>query len=168
MPGFSIGGSGDGPPNSLETMREHRWEVTQFGPIMQRELLRISKEVDLPGYAVDVLEILGGAHWYKFAKGIKWKDVTITFYDDGRLLPQVESWKDMVYTNESGILVHTPGSGYKQDVTFELLDGQGSPVYSVILRQAWPSQIMDGKLSHTSSEIKIITVILSYDYAEVA
>lgn len=167
MPGFKIGGTGEGPSNSLETLRENRWLITEFGPITDRERLLIAKEVGLPDYSADILEVLGGLIWYKYAKGIKWKDINVVFYDDGKVLQAVQSWKDLVYTNDGGIQAHNPGSGYKKDCTFELLDGMGEPLLKVKLKQAWPSQILTGKLSYTSSEIKIVTVILSYDFAEI-
>lgn len=167
MPGFVIGGTGNGPDANMETLREYRWLVTRLGP-MDRELLKIARDITLPDYKVDVLEVLGTFLYYKFAKSVRWDDVSIVFYDDGKLLGDMNQWRDLVFTNEDGIQVHTPGQGYKQDAEIQLLDGAGEPVNTIILKNAWPRSVSQGRLSMTSTRIKEITIVLAYDYAEVS
>lgn len=166
MPGFAIGGGGDGPPNTQETLRVHRWLITQLGPITSREQLRVAREITLPNLSIDKQEVLGGMLYYKYAKAVKWEDVMVTLYDTGQTLLELETWKDLVYTNSSGIQNHNPNSGYKKEAVFELMDGQGSAVNTIRLKNAWPIKIVQGRLTYTSSDIKIIQVVLSYDWAE--
>lgn len=168
MPGFVTGGSGGpGPSSGVETLREHRWRITQLGP-MDRDTLLFARDLTLPDNKINELEILGSFLIYKFAKSVRWDDVTVVFYDDGRLLNEMNTWRDLVYTNDDGIKVHSPGSGYKQDAEFQLLDGMGSPINTVRLKNAWPKNISQGRLTYTSSNIKQITLVLAYDFAEVS
>lgn len=167
MPGFIVGGSGGpGPANTVETLREHRWLISEFGPISPNSLL-IAKEVTLPTGDIEEQQILGGLIWYKFAKAVKWDDATVVFYDDANIEPEIEKWKKLVYDNSSGIGKHNPSSGYKKKCTFQLLGGDGSVLQQVVLNNAWPKRIAHGKLSYTSSEIKMITVTMAFDWAEV-
>jgi hypothetical protein len=168
MPGFSIGGSGNGPPNTQDTLRVYRWLITQLGPITSREQLRVAKEITLPNVNIDKQDILGGTLYYKYAKAVKWEDVMVTLYDTGQTLFQLESWKDLVYSNASGIKNHNPNSGYKKEAVFELMDGEGSVVNTVRLKNAWPTKIVHGRLTYAASDIKVIQVVLVYDWAEVS
>lgn len=167
MPGFMIGGQGQGPSATMETLRDYRWLITRLGP-MNREVLKIARDVTLPDYKVDVLEVLGTFLYYKFAKSVKWDDVSITFYDNGQVLGEMYKWRDMVFDNLSGIKVHTPGQGYKRDAEIQLLDGKGSALNTITLKNAWPKSVSQGKLTMASTKIKQITIILAYDYAEVS
>lgn len=167
MPGFKINGSGDGPSNTLELAREHRWLINKLGNIdISKGQLLIAKEVNLPEYDIDIQEILGGLMWYKYAKAVKWKDVHIVFYDDGKIAQALEGWRNLVYTNDGGMGKHDGGNGsYKQDSKFSMLDGAGKAIYDITLKQSWPKQILYGKLSYTSSEIKAVDLVLCYDFA---
>lgn len=165
MPGFKIGGAGDGPSSGIETLRQHRWLITKLGPIGTENLL-VARDLVLPEYRIDRQEILGGLIYYKFAKSVKWEDISVTFYDTGKILDELCKWKQLVYDNSSGIKKHSPNGGYKQDCIFELLDGTGSPLNTITAKNAWPASIAQGQLSYTSTEIKVVTVTLAYDFAE--
>ena len=175
MPGFEINGRGRGPSNSTETLREHRWLISQLGPIRSSQnsnALLFAKELTLPDFRAERQEILGGTLWYKFAKSVKWEDCRVLFYDTGEILPKLYEWRDKVFSLANGIGIHSSApskqgndSGYKQQCIFELLDGVGDAVYTVNLFGAWPSQISEGNLDYTSSAIKLVTVTLTYDYA---
>lgn len=165
MSGFMIGGSGGDVPNTIETLRVHRWLITKFGPVSPRRLL-IARDLNLPDLNIEQQEVLGGLIWYKFAKAVRWQDAQVAFYDDGGIGFAIDNWKDKVYTNEDGIKTHTPGSGYKMDCEFQLLDGQDAVDNKLILHGAWPKAISEGRLTYTSSDIKLITVTLAFDWAE--
>ena len=66
----------------------------------------------------------------------------------------------------SGIGTHSPSGGYKQESKFDLLDGSGATINSYTLKNSWPINISQGKLTYTDTEIKIVTVTLAYDWAE--
>ena len=123
----------------------------------------IAESLQLPNVTIEEQLIKGALITYKFASGVKWEDATITFYDTEKLLGQLESWRDIVYTNAEGIKSHVD---YKRDSSFELLDGKGQELVELKLKNSWPKSIAHGPLSYGSSDIKIITLTLSYDFAE--
>ena len=47
MPGFNIGGAGDGPANTIEVLRQHRWIIENMGPIGQENRL-VARDITLP------------------------------------------------------------------------------------------------------------------------
>ena len=164
---FNIGGDGNygGPPNTTETLRNYRWAVTQMGPI-RIENLKLLKDLQLPDLEITIQEIQGAQLTYKFAKGVKWADAQITFYDDGYLLDELIKWKNMMYTTGVGIKSHAPVRGYKQECSFHLLDGCLNSVNRLFLKNAFPRNIQNGRLSYSDTGIKVVNVILAYDWAE--
>jgi hypothetical protein len=162
MPGFNIK-TGDGPSNTQEFLRQNRWRIKQLGPVTDQDVVLFARDLNLPEYRIDQQEILGGLLYYKFAKSVKWQDVQVTLYDINKTLDELIKWRDQVYTNAAGIQVH---STYKKDSIFELLDGNGSPLKKITLKNSWPVSIAQGQLTYTSSEVKLITITLAYDFAE--
>ena len=165
MPGFKVGGKGDGPPNTLELLRQHRWLIRDMGPISEDNRL-VAQSITLPDLRIERQEILGGMLWYKFAKAVKFEDAQVTFYDTGEFLDDIEEWRKKIYTTGGGIQTHAPSSGYKMDCQFDMLDGTGITRNRYTLKNAWPAQISQGKLSYSDNEIKLVTITLAYDWAE--
>ena len=165
MPGFTVN-DGDGPSNTIETLRSHRWRVTNLGPVNRNDIV-YAKEVAMPESKFDILEVLGTYLYYKYAKSLRWDDVVISFYDTRGLMQDLYNWKDLVADNVSGLKSHAPSGGYKQSVTIELLSGSGAAIYEATLENAWPKSISHSKLTMTSSDIKQVNVTLAYDYANI-
>jgi hypothetical protein len=163
MPGFNIGGQGNGPSNVVEIHRQHRWAIQTFGDIRPDNEILIAESLQLPNVNIEEQIIQGALLSYKFAKVVKWDDATVTFYDTRQLLSRLQEWRDEVYTVESGLGTHTT---YKKDSSFFLLDGEDGPTVELTLKNSWPKIIAHGPLSYGSSDLKIVTVTLSYDYAE--
>ena len=95
MPGFVIGGAGDGPANTVETLRQHRWLIQRMGPIGQANRL-VARDITLPELRIERQEILGGMIWYKFAKAVKYDDAQVIFYDTGDFLGEIQEWQNAV------------------------------------------------------------------------
>jgi hypothetical protein len=166
---FQIGGIG--PSNTTETLRNHRWLITQLGPT--KGLAILAKDLQLPDLSILQQEIMPGQNTYKYAKGTKWSDIQVVFYDDGKILEQINNWRARIYSAGTGIKSHALSFGYKQTCVFHLLSGCTKTTESginsvnvIILIGAWPSNISLGRLSYTDSKIKEITLTLSYDYAQ--
>jgi hypothetical protein len=167
MPGFIIGGQGGpGPANTAEPLRNHRWAIETLGPVSSNTLL-IARDLQLPDLKLERQEVLGGLLWYKFAKAVKWDDALVAFYDDGSIAGDIQQWIDLVYTNAAGVQSHSPGSGYKKTCKFNLLNGDGSTEESMMLFNAWPVSKSEGKLSYTDSQLKLVTLTLAFDWAEI-
>lgn len=166
MPGFVINGQGGpGPANTVDTLRNHRWLITNLGPVKITQML-VARDLVLPSLKLERQEVLGGLIWYKYAKAVKWDDLDISFYDNGIILKDLETWRDMIFTNEEGIKDHSPSSGYKKECEFVLIDGTGNTKNKFTLKGAWPAKIGHSQLSYTNNEIKLVTATMAYDWAE--
>jgi hypothetical protein len=166
MPGFMINGQGTGPSNIKEFLWQHRWLVDRMGKYIDKNEAFVAKEIALPDMKIDRQEILGGFIYYKFAKSVRWDDAVVTFYDDSKISANIDAWREDVYTEDKGILQHSGNNGYKQDSIFLLLDGQGETVKKFILKNSWPVNISQGRLTYTESDFKFVVVTLSFDWAE--
>jgi hypothetical protein len=166
MPGFKIAGYGGDAVSTLETLRPHRWRIIQLGPITAKDYLLTAKELTLPQWKAEQLTVLGAVLTYKYAKNVKWDDISVTFYDTKGLAAEIEKWRSLVNTDDKGILVHGSG-GYKKECEFEELDGNGDAVRDIKLFGAWPNTINYGKLSYTNSELKSVDLSITYDYAKI-
>jgi hypothetical protein len=184
MPGFAIGG-GSGLSNTARFHREHRWEIITLGipsgasgvgrPNL-RTITRSSaggggdptklyaKSIQLPALSFENEEVQGASHTYKFAKKAAWDDLTITFYDTFGLYKSLKTWQDMIWTPEDGIGV---ADKYKGNPIFGLTDEQGSLVQRYQLVGAYPRKISHGDLSYTNSDIKLLSVVFTYDWAQI-
>jgi len=163
MPGFEIGNGGGGPANNLPTFRQHRWKITQLGPITSS--LDVARDLQLPNFNVEREKVWGASVAYKYAKGVDWEDVTVAFYDLFDIYGRLETWKKTVWDPAKGL---HPAGDYKAVSVFKLLDARGTPQQTHTLINSWPVKITHGPLSYTSSEIKYTQVTLSYDWAEVS
>lgn len=171
MPGFNIGGGGADntePSPFIETHRAHRWRISQLGDLALGDLGLYAKTLSLPGFTVEEEIISSSALKYKFAKMVNWEDVVIEFYDVFGLFDLLVEWQGLVFTPENGIGV---ANDYKKNCVFQLTSGSGDnmdangnslPVFT--LNGAWPKQLTHSPLSYENSELKTISLVLSYDY----
>jgi hypothetical protein len=168
MPGFNIGGGGGGsePSNSSNLNRNHRWRIISLGEsIIPRTALIFVKSLQLPAFTVEEEIVTGAAIKYKFAKTVNWEDVLITFYDNVGLIDDLLKWQKLVYDSGAGIKL---ANDYKKSSSFELTDGAGKSAGSqYFLINSWPKNISHSQLSYEDSEIKLVNMTLSYDWAEI-
>lgn len=165
MPGFNIRGGGDGgePPNTEETNRAHRWMIISLGEnTVSNENTLFAKTLVLPGFTVEEEVITSAAIKYKFAKTVNWEDVSIAFYDTLNLFPQLIEWQNLVYTENAGI---QPANSYKLRSIFSQTDNTGEPINQFTLHNSWPKSLTHSPLSYESSDIKLVDLVLSYDFA---
>lgn len=167
MPGFNIGGgSAEDPSSTKETHRSHRWRIETLGELQDssRNFL-YAKTLQLPNFTVDEEIYIGASVKYKFAKSVNWEDVTISFYDVFGLYEQVIGWQNLVYTPSEGV---KSAESYKKETRLVMIGGNGQqtgPRY--VLKNSWPKSVSHSPLSYESSEIKLLTVVLSYDYVDI-
>ncbi len=167
MPGFNIGSGNVGDPSpNAEVHRAHRWRIESLGELQDSSNnFLYAKTLQLPNFSVDEETHIGASVKYKFAKVINWEDVTVTFYDVIGLYEQLFGWQNLVFTPNEGI---KSADIYKKESRFVQTDGKGDqagPRY--ILKNSWPKTISHSPLSYESSEIKLITLVLSYDFADI-
>jgi len=172
MPGFNItGNEGDSLalPAKLDIKRAHRWRIEKFGavnsqPILSSNELLLAKSVTMPTFAFEEQSVLGGSIPYKFATKPEFGDLIVAFYDLAGLEPKIRKWREAVWKPEQGVGV---ADAYKDEVIIYLTDGNGEPVDDAwAFVNAWPKVINHGSLTYDSSEFKLITVTVSYDFIE--
>lgn len=169
MPGFIIVG------DELESQRANQafrranwWIVEELGPIaipVPGEI--IAKTLTLPGYSTDEQIITGASIKYKFAHIINWDDVTVTFYDTREIFNEIIKWRNLVHKSSdkgpaTGI---SPADSYKARSKMSLVDPDGIPEFQFTLFNSWPKSVSHSELSYESSEVKIVSLVLSYDWA---
>lgn len=174
MPGFNINaGQAVGPEPSIyiEPLRNHRWRIVALGAdgatggVIGRDKLCYAKTLQLPEFAVEEEQIPGSAIKYKFAKMVNWGDVTVTFYDVDGVYGGLIGWQNKVYEPNTGIKL---ADDYKKQCRFQMTDGSGrdtGPLYRLI--GSWPKNISHSALSYEDSELKLINLVISYDWAEI-
>lgn len=172
MPGFKVLNFGDGPSNELEPFMTYTWEIPMFlGWASGRNdtsCLIFLKECTLPTFSAGREEIEGASLKYKFAGTIVWEDVRVTFYDipqyDGTLSNDLKTWRTRVWTPEGGV-----GSAdqYKFETIINVFNLTDTARNEWHLYNSWPQSIREGELTYTNSEVKVVEVVICYDWAEV-
>ena len=139
---------------------EHLFETARYSTT--QSLISL-KEASLPTFTVNKETYTGSSLEYKFAKSVTWDDIKVTWYDSAGLLPHLRRWRQAVWTPDYGL---SAASEYKRRSILHnfLPTGKGDNTWTLI--NSWPSQIRHGDLTYTSSEVKLVEVTVSYDWAE--
>lgn len=171
MPGFSIGGIGQGPSNKSEFHREHRWRVATLGMPTVSEIEGLTdrlishvKSIQLPSLSFEEEKVMGSSFYYKFAKAAIWEDVTVKFYDVFGQYENLRAWQRLIWEPLAGL---RPANIYKGQPEFELIGSTGIVAQTFKLINAYPKKISHGELSMESSAVKILSVTFSFDWAEI-
>lgn len=182
MPGFVVNNIGGYPkegggiaPADAEYYYTYTWFVESvFDDFNQRtrDILIHAKDMTLPAFVVNKETVLGGSVEYKFAKSISWDDVKITWYDTVGMIEILKRWRRSVWTQEDGL----KGGGVYKKRTYQNQyianrggGGGGAADERDIryrLEGSWPSVIRHGDLTYTNSDVKIVEVTVTYDWAE--
>lgn len=170
MPGFIVQGMGGGGGSSGVSSRRqyyynYFWEVLNLfdANISRFEPLISLKDATLPTFTVNKETVMGASLEYKFAKSITWEDIKITWYDSEGFFPYVRSWRRMVWDQATGL---QQANVYKRESLLHYFLPTGKRANQWHLINSWPSQIRNGDLTYTSSEVKLVEVTVSYDWAE--
>lgn len=180
MPGFRVGTTGGnndtyGISKSDQFRYTYTWQIESLqGETSGRDAskyLVYARDVSLPAFNVSIERHVGSSLEYKFAKSVSFDDVKITFYDSEGLYKKLNEWRRSVYDINDGIKT---ASEYKKESIIKVFSPtfgqQGNrdtedDSYSYRLQGSWPSVIRHGDLTYTSSDVKIVEVTLTYDWA---
>lgn len=174
MPGFNINSNTQQGPEAsifIESQRNHRWRIISLGAdgatggVIGRDALVYAKSLQLPEFNVEEEIVPGSAIKYKFAKFVNWGDVVVSFYDVSGVYAGLIKWQNLVYTDTAGIGI---ADNYKKQSRFQQTNGAGQdsgPLYRLI--GSWPKIISHSTLSYEDSELKLINLTLSYDWADI-
>jgi len=163
MPGFMIAQNQSNqkqlPRNVVYT---YTWDVTKLlGEDMDKAVIYL-KEANLPSFSIDTESIKTGHATYEFAKGIKWQDIKLTFYDTQGLGARLDSLSRNVWDPVFGI---QPAEDYMAQtiITMEYMDG--TKAYSWTLHNSWIKSISFSRLTYESTGINNVNVSLAYTWA---
>lgn len=168
MAGFMLGiERGDSgvvaPAQPIYTYTWRLDELTGNG-INDNSPLIYVKELSLPEFGVETEDVPGASIKYKYAKGITWNDVKITFYSTGGLLAALEDLKSKVWSPETGIqsaVEYKRTSGITQFYADDQTEAQ-----SWTLNGSWIKGISHSNLTYTGSDVHNVIATVAYDWAE--
>lgn len=195
MPGFQVSGGlsrsvGEGVSLNHMPFYQHTWNIPHFGgdSVGKEDARAFCRDVTLPTFSVEKEEVQGSSLTYKYASNVNWDDVRITFYDipvsnddegasnNKNLWKKLKDWRRQVWNENDGIgmagIDHSGAggghviAGYKQNTNIHYFSGDAEQHVTWQLFGSWPQSIRDGDLTYTTSEIKLVEVVLSYDWAE--
>ena len=167
MPGFNITARDtNGINNKSEFHRNHRWIIEELGtPTGAPDERLYAKSVQLPSLTFVEEKIKSGATVeYKIAKKANWQDFTIKFYDVHGLYKHYKKWQDKIWSPSQGIGLATE---YKSRVILALTNGEGEVMQRYTAIGAYPKSVTHGELSYENSDVKLLTVAYSYDWATI-
>ena len=165
--GFQVGGVGQGVAgDNLKPNYNYTWQVVNLlGTVAHGTPLVYVKDCTLPSVSF-TKETVEASVEYKYASTARWDDVKIKFYDiavSGQTLASVvRRWRQSVWTPTGGL---QPSSNYKKTSQIEVYNLQWELQYTWTLYGCWPQTIREGDLTYTSSDAKVIEVVLTYDWA---
>lgn len=180
MPGFAVSGGINGPfggqgqewagSSTREFIYTYTWQIMN---LMDRNVnisgpesaLIYAKEMTLPTFSVGIENHQGASLEYKFAKSVSWDDIKITFYDSVGMINILRSWRQQVWTADQGLL---QADEYKKESEIDVLTPSWIPETATTWRLfgSWPSTIRHGDLTYTSSDVKIVEITVTYDFAD--
>lgn len=164
MPGFMINGGGEGPPNTIETRRKHRWAWRTMGGHFDPQVLLILKEASRPHPIFNRPELHHNQEQAYFAGKHYWEPIRMVWYDAEQpsdASKQIWDWVNTV-CNIQAVTVAIP-SAYKVDGSLEMLNGVGAPTETWSMYGCWPHDPNWGSLDYADTEIAQLEVTVSVD-----
>lgn len=173
MPGFAIqgingvfggqAGNVPGPSAIQEYLYSYTWEIFQLMGNLDSLLIN-AKDISTPTFTVGIETQQGASLEYKFAKNVSYDDIKVTFYDAVGMIKIFKEWRETVWTNQDGLKT---AESYKRNSTLIISPPSWENDKSVEwhLTGSWPSSIRHGELTYTSSDVKLVEVTVTYDFA---
>lgn len=168
MPGFILGVARDsfGDKFPTDQVRErlvynYTWELNKLFDDTKLKSVRL-KDVSLPSFTVQKESIIGSSLEYKYAGNVSFDDVNLSFYDTNKLIDDLITWRSSIWTEDGGLNI---AQNYKKDTTIISYYSDGTFAQAHTLIGSWPSSIKHGSLTYTTSDIKIVDITVTYDWA---
>jgi len=180
MPGFVIPAVGFAPvggnsPPALgrrDFYYTYTWEIIGLfidgaaPPLDGSNPLIYLKDLTLPTFTANTDSLTASSLEYKWAKGVVWEDVKVSWYDTKGLIDVLKRWRQSVWTPDTGLQV---GSVYKKrselaQIHLPTFNEDDSVRWRLF--NSWPKVIKHGELTYTNSDVKLVEVTIAYDWAE--
>jgi len=176
MPGFSVpykdssfGGHGRvADANRTDYYYTYTWQIFQLvgsGQYYGRQVdpLIHLKDATLPTFTANQDTYTGSSLEYKWAKSVTWDDIKVSWYDTVGMAAIMRDWRKNVWSQNDGLQV---ASQYKKRSQIDVYLPTGYEVVTWCLIGSWPKVIRQGELSYTNSDVKLVEVTVTYDWAE--
>lgn len=188
MPGFNIqdfqgGYSADGPYNTVEVRRKHRWVFRTLGrgpnaaaangaaggndwrPNALLQLLSASR----PSFKFNVAEKQHNQEISYYAGKQEWEPVTMTWYDAEQnpdISQECYTWlNSVVDLTQGNNLTVAPPAAYKRTSRLEMINGAARTTEAWQMLGAWPETIKWNELDYSANDLMTCEVSLKYDRA---
>jgi hypothetical protein len=174
MPGFNIapfggGYSAQGPSNTVEIRRKHRWVFETLGrgqgSFEQSELL-VLQSASRPSFKFEEPEMHHNQEVARFAGKQDWEPVTLVWYDEEQqpdLSAGLYKWIETVVNMHSIKVAHP--RNYKRTASLLMLDGTGQTTEKWTMLGTWPSACNWQELDYTSTDLMTIEATMRFDRA---
>ena len=178
MPGFMVktqsstvgGGVGSQSPNAdTEYYYSYTWEIfhlfEDINPSRLDPTLIHARDISLPTFTANMDSLVGASLEYKWAKSVVWEDIKITWYDVRGLIDIMSKWRKRIWSQDKGLQV---ASEYKKLSAINVYDStwDSGNMIEWKLINSWPKMIKHGELTYTQSDVKLVEVTVTYDWAE--
>jgi len=174
IPGFNInpfggGYSAQGPANTVEVRRKHRWVFETLGRgtgvFSQSELL-VLQSASRPSFKFEEPEMHHNQEVARFAGKQDWDPVTLVWYDveqDPDISRGIYHWIETVVDMHSIKVAHP--RFYKKTAALVMLDGSGQTTEQWSLMGTWPAASNFQELDYTSTDLMTVEATMRYDRA---
>ena len=174
MPGFNInpfggGFSAQGPANTVEIRRKHRWVFETLGRgtgvFSQSELL-VLQSASRPSFKFEEPEMHHNQEVARFAGKQDWDPMTLVWYDveqDPDVSRGIYHWIETVVNMQSIAVAHP--RFYKKTAALLMIDGSGQTTEQWSLMGTWPAASNWQELDYTSTDLMTMEVTMRFDRA---
>jgi len=174
IPGFNIapfggGFSGQGPSNTLEIRRKHRWVFETLGrgagQFSQTELL-VLQSAARPSFKFEEPEMHHNQEVARFAGKQDWEPITLVWYDVEQspdMSRGLYHWLETVVNMKSIGVAHP--RFYKTSASLSMIDGLGQPDETWAIMGCWPSAINWQELDYTATDLMTMEATMRFDRA---
>ncbi len=152
-----------------EYFYNYTWDIDNVFSSSNNTIKIGLKDCTLPTFTVNKETVEGSNIEYKFAKSVSWEDVSVTWYDVEGLYEIILEWRKSIWSADTAQGLRQAAAYKKQTVINSYLGSHlgdfSSNYQKYTLVNSWPSSIKYGDLTYTSSEVKSVTVTITYDWA---
>jgi hypothetical protein len=174
MPGFNVspfngGFSTQGPSNTIEIRRKHRWVFESLGRgsggFSQTELLVLQK-ASRPSFKFEEPEMHHNQEVARFAGKQDWDPITMVWYDaeqDPDISKGLYHWIETVVNMQTIVVAHP--RDYKRTAALQMIDGAGQPTEQWSMIGTWPLTCNWQDLDYTSTDLMTCEATMRFDRA---
>ena len=153
--------------SDMKFLYNYFWEVPMIFNTMAAKVdsLIYLKDVTLPSITFEKETYTAASLQYKYASGVVYDDISMTFYDTKDLLSSIIEWRSNIWTQASGLKT---ASEYKKNCNIFVYTPDGELCQNFKIYGSWPSSIKYGSLTYTTSDLKYVDLSITYDWMEEA